>query len=901
MDFKKTLSIPQTSFEMKANLNLKEPKIQNFWFENEVYQKRLEKNKGKKLFLLHDGPPYANGNIHIGHALNKTLKDIIVRQKNLAGFYAPYIPGWDTHGLPIELAMLKSDANSKNDGVIERRKKCYEYALAQIENQKKQFQRIGLLTDFKKIYRTLDHDFEIQQLKLFLTLVEKELIYRDKKPVYWSWSSQSALAEAEIEYKDAKDKSIFVKFKANDNNFLPKDTFFLVWTTTPWTLPANLAIAINPKLNYLLVNYHNENYVLSETLLDKIIDKFSWDQKSVKILKTISALELEKLTYTNPINNKNDGFIILAEYVSPIDGTGLVHNAPGFGADDYLACKKYDINPYSPIDNFGKYDESINIKELVGVFYSDANELIIDKLKAQNSLVFQEDITHRVACDWRTKKPVIYRSTFQWFINLKKISSDIIKSLKNDVKSPFQKNTDRMIEMINNRSEWCISRQRIWGVPIPIIYMDNEPILDKNLIKNIIDILDKNGVNVWFEWPVEKFLTSDYLTNNFSSKKFVKEQDIMDVWFDSGSSHQMFKIWGLDYPADIYLEGSDQYRGWFNSSLITGVIQNGCAPYKAILQHGFTLDEQGLKMSKSIGNVIDPLKIFDLYGADIFRLWVASCEYSEDQRFGDNIIKQITEVYRRIRNTLFKYSLSIVSDLKENELVNNFALEDKYVLDKLNMILKEIDKLYSEYKFNEIVKLINNFTVELSSWYFDLIKDEIYCGESNSLRKKQIQTTVYTILKNLLISLAPIIPHTTDEAYQLLPFKKYLSVHLEDWIELQNNDLLTTDEKENFKNFFMLKDNVYNALELARQSDTIKKSNMAVVTIKNNPTSFSLTTLQKYLNVAEVIVDNSVNDILVTPTNFIRCERCWNYFPKTEITNDEICVRCNKIINYDKK
>lgn len=901
MDFKKTLNIPQTTFEMKANLNIKEPKIQNFWLEKNIYQKILEKNKNNKSFLLHDGPPYANGNIHIGHALNKTLKDIVVRQKNLSGFYAPFIPGWDTHGLPIEHAMLKNNPNSKNESVIQQRKNCYEYALQQIENQKKQFSRIGLLTDFKKIYRTLDHEFEIEQLKLFLTLVQKELIYRDKKPVYWSWSSQSALAEAEIEYKTSIDKSIFVKFKANENNVLPNNTYFLVWTTTPWTLPANLAIAINPKLNYLLISYKNENFILLDSLLETLISKFSWDKSQVSIVKSILPKELEKLTYFNPINENNDGIIILADYVSAIDGTGLVHNAPGFGSDDYLACKKYGINPYSPIDNFGKYDESINNKELVGVFYNDANALIIEKLKATNSLIYLEEISHRVACDWRTKKPVIYRSTFQWFINLNKISNDVINSLKNDVKSPFQKNTNRMIEMINNRSEWCISRQRIWGVPIPIIYFNDEPILDKDLIKNIIDILDKNGVDVWFEWPVEKFLTSKYTSSDFPVEKFRKEKDIMDVWFDSGSSHQMFKIWGLNYPADIYLEGSDQYRGWFNSSLITGVIQNGIAPYKAILQHGFTLDEQGLKMSKSIGNVVDPLKIFDIYGADIFRLWVASCEYSEDQRFGENIIKQITEVYRRIRNTLFKYSLSIISDFNENEIVSEFNIEDKLILDKLNAILKEINQLYLEYKFNEIVKIVNNFTIELSSWYFDLIKDEIYCGESNSLRKKQIQTVVYKILKNLLIAMAPIIPHTTEEAYQLLPFKKYESVHLEDWLEISENNYLTCKEKESFKNFFELKDEIYNALEVARQSNIIKKSNMAIVIINQNLTNFDLNTLKQYLNVAEVIIDNNIDNVLIKPTEFIRCERCWNYFPNKIIINNEVCPRCNKIINnYEK-
>lgn len=893
MDYKKTLNIPKTNFEMKANLNIKEPKIQKQWLDNNIYQKILNKNRNNEIFLLHDGPPYANGNIHIGHALNKTLKDIIIRQKNLIGFYAPFIPGWDTHGLPIELAMLKKNKEANNQSISQRREDCYKYALEQIENQKKQFGRIGLITDFSKIYRTLDHKFEIEQLKLFLTMVEKELIFRDKKPVYWSWSSQSALAEAEIEYKDGIDESIYIAFEANENNILPNNSYFLIWTTTPWTIPANLSIAINPKLNYVLFNYQNKNYVVAESQFENVINKFKWNKEETKIIKNLNPNDLENLTYKHPFINRN-GKIVLAQYVSDVDGTGLVHNAPGFGMDDYIVGKEYGIEPYAPINEYGKYDSSINDKELEGMFYIDANKIIIDRLSKSNNLILNEQITHRVACDWRTKKPVIYRATNQWFINLKKITNNIIETLKSDVKSPFQKNTDRMIEMINNRTEWCISRQRVWGVPIPIIFDENKnPIFDIELIKNIIDILDKHGTNVWFEWPVERFLTSKYLNNN---KIYYKEKDIMDVWFDSGSSHQMFKIWGLNYPADIYLEGSDQYRGWFNSSLITGVIQNNKAPYKAILQHGFTLDEHGLKMSKSIGNVVDPLKIFDVYGADVFRLWVASSEYSDDQRFGENIIKQIAEIYRRIRNTLLKYSLSIINDFKQEHLQTEFTIEDKYVLDQLNNVLTTIDNSYKNYKFNEVVKIINNFTIELSSWYFDLIKDEIYCGDINSLRSKQIKTVVYKVLFNLLIALAPIIPHTADEAYNELPFKTQESIHLENWFNIENTKYLNKQETNNFNNFFKLKDEVYTAIENARQNGIVKKNNMVKLTIKENPTSFELNNLRRYLNIAEIIIDNSINKIKIEASEFKRCERCWNHYKNNEMFNNELCNRCDEII-----
>lgn len=895
MDYKKTLNFPETSFEMRANLPIKEPILQKQWLDNKLYQQVLAKNHGKQTFLLHDGPPYANGNIHIGHALNKTLKDIIVRQKNLAGFYAPFIPGWDTHGLPIELAMLKKYGLNTEHSVVQRRQQCCQYALEQIENQKQQFLRIGMLSDFEKIYRTLDHEFEIKQLELFLTMVKKELVFRDKKPVYWSWSSQSALAEAEIEYKDATDPAIYLGFEAIENNVLPKNTYFVIWTTTPWTIPANLAIAINPKFNYVVFNYQDKNYVVLDQQLDNFLSAVNWNKNEIKIVKHVNAIELENLQYKHPFINRISP-IILADYVSDVDGTGLVHNAPGFGLDDYLACKKHNINIYAPIDDFGKYDASINDKELEGMFYLDANNIIIERLKASGHLLHSYQYNHRVACDWRTKKPVIYRATEQWFINLQKVSEKIIHTLKNDVKSPFQKNTDRMIEMIKNRAEWCISRQRIWGVPIPIIFDANkQPILDIDLIQNIINVLDKNGTDVWFEWPVEKFLTSKYLS---TGENFYKEIDIMDVWFDSGSTHQMFKVWGLNYPADIYLEGSDQYRGWFNSSLITGTIQNDHAPYKAILQHGFTLDENGIKMSKSIGNVIDPLKMFEIYGADVFRLWVASCEYIDDQRFGENIIKQVAEIYRKIRNTLLKYSLGILNNFKPEDIQTDFSLEDKYILDSLNNVLNIIDDSYKNYKFSEIVKALNNFTIELSSWYFDLIKDEIYCGRTSSLRTKQIQTTIYKIVSSLLIALAPIIPHTADEAYQYLPFKKYSSVHLEYWFNIETNKYLNDDQLNSFNLFFKLKNDVYTALENARKTGLIKKSNAAVVTLKQNNTSFELKTLKTYLNVAEVAINESqIDDVIVTSTNYKRCERCWNHYNDSEMCNDELCNRCNDVIN----
>lgn len=893
MDYKNTLIMPSTNFEMKANLNVKEPQIQQKWLDIDLYNKVLLKNKDKPLFFLHDGPPYANGNLHVGHALNKTLKDIIVRSKNLKGFNAPFIPGWDTHGLPIEVAMLKKYGKSANDSVVETRQKCRDYALSQVAIQKEQFRRIGLLSDLKKDYLTLYPEFEIQQLKLYLEMVKQDLIFRDLKPVYWSWSSQSALAEAEIEYADVESHSIFVAFEAEKNDVLPNNTYFVIWTTTPWTIPANLAIAVHPNLEYLVINVNNKNYVIAKVLLDKFIDKLSLNKNEVRIIKELKGLELENLKYSHPFISRKSP-IIIAEYVSADDGTGLVHNAPGFGMDDYLACKKYNISPYTPIDQYGKYDKSINDSELEGMFYVDANDVVINRLKEHDALLYSEKIVHSAAHDWRTKKPVIYRATAQWFVNLEKIQDKIINTLKNDVKSPNQKATDRMIEMISKRVEWCISRQRVWGVPIPMIFDANKnPIYDIELIAHIINILEKNGTDVWFEWPVEKFLTDKYLNDG---KEYIKEKDIMDVWFDSGSTHMMLKEWGFSYPADLYLEGSDQYRGWFNSSLITGTIYNNKAPYKAILQHGFTLDEKGLKMSKSIGNVVDPQKVFNTYGADIFRLWVASTEYMDDQRFGENILKQIAEIYRRIRNTLFKYSLSMINGLEKANLATSFTLEDQYVLNELHETLNKISEAYDNYQFSTIIKLVNQFTLNLSSWYFDLIKDPMYCDELNSTRRQQIQTVLYYIVKNMIIALAPIIPHTAEEAYSYLPFKDYESIHLEDWIALK--PFTTFAEANLFKEFFLLKDTVYNKLEEARKNGLLKKNNEALVILKNNSTSLDVKTLAKWLNVAEVVIDKDLQeDINISLTKFHRCERCWNYKDASEMVSDELCTRCNNVIN----
>ncbi|MDR2829408.1 MAG: isoleucine--tRNA ligase, partial [Mycoplasmataceae bacterium] len=600
-DFKDTLNILNTDFEMRANLPVKELSIQKMWKDNDIYQKILLKNKGKQQKTLHDGPPYANGSIHVGHALNKILKDIIVRRWNLEGFYSHYIPGWDTHGMPIEHALIKKGVNTNpNQTIAEKRENCRAFALEQAIVQQNQFARLGLETDFKDIYHTLDKNFEKHQLEVFVKAVEEGLVYQDLKPVFWSWSSQTALAEAEVEYADEESNSIYVTFEiVKGNEFVNPGEKLLVWTTTPWTLPANQAIAVNPEFVYCKVKVNNEIYICAKALVEKLKTELNWD--SYEIISDIFGNTFEGVTYKHMLYGTVSP-VISATYVIDSNGTGLVHNASGFGNDDYLACKRYGIKPYVPIDAYGKFtNESID-PQLVGMFYENANAIIIQKLKDAGALLKHEVIKHSVAHDWRTKKPVMYRATKQWFVNINKIKPGMISEL-DKVNFPNSLNKTQMIDTIKNRVEWCISRQRYWGVPITIIFDENDqPILNKEVFDKIIDIISVEGSNVWFEKDATYFLPDSF----DKTKSYRKETDIMDVWFDSGTTWTVLLEHGLQYPAELYLEGKDQFRGWYNSSLINSYIFNKVAPFKQLLGCGFVLDEKGMKMSKSLGNVVDP-------------------------------------------------------------------------------------------------------------------------------------------------------------------------------------------------------------------------------------------------------------------------------------------------------
>lgn len=898
-DYKKTLLMPNTAFEMKANLPQKEPKIQENWILEKIEKKILAKNKSKKPFILADGPPYANGDLHAGHALNKILKDIILRYKAATGHYTKYIPGWDTHGLPIEQAMIKKGLNNKPDQTItEKRKNCKNFAIENVYRQKDQFRRLGIMSEMDEIFLTCELDYVIRQLKIFNKMLLKGLIYQDLKPVYWSWSSQTALADAEIEYKEIESDSAFVAFEITENNdFVSKGDKIIIWTTTPYTLPANLAIAANPKVTYCRVKVENSFYIVAKSLVEKLSEILNW--KKYEIISEFLGKKIENVSYKSSVTEKKCK-VIVDEYVSDSDGTGLVHNAPGFGHEDYIACKKYNIKPYCPIDNYGKFTKEVNNKDLEGLFYQDANKVILEKLEKKGLLLKQSKITHSAAHDWRTKKPVIYRATKQWFVNISKISKDILDAV-NKVKSVDATIVKKIKEMVLSRQEWCISRQRIWGVPICVIYdKDHNPILDSKLLNNIVDILNDEGINSWYTQDVKYFLTSNYST----SKKYIKETDIMDVWFDSGTSYSVLQEDKLGYPADLYFEGKDQFRGWFNSSLVTSVAAFKKSPYKELLTHGFVLDEKGNKMSKSLGNIVDPLQVCRDYGADVLRLWVASVDFLKDVSISNDIIGQNAELYRRIRNTLFRFTLGNLSDFNHKKLRGvKYSDADLYVLSNLTKDIKTIKECYEKYDYKQVLKIISKNVADLSAWYFDYIKDSLYCDDANSEKRIAIQATLYNLLESYLRILFPIIPHTCEEVYSYFDKKdKLKSVHLEDFANFKLDSKYKINHKK-WEEFFVLKDLIYSEIEKARNEKIISSKGEATVVINAKEIPFDEEILKNYLAVAKVEFSKKEKiketTVKIKNSKYSRCERCWNYYPPKTIVK-ELCERCTKVMSSKK-
>ncbi|AMB91977.1 isoleucine--tRNA ligase [Aerococcus christensenii] len=914
MKMKETLNLGKTKFSMRGNLPQKEPQRQAEWEENHVYEQRLAKNKDNQPFVLHDGPPYANGNIHIGHAMNKISKDIIIRSKAMEGYYAPYVPGWDTHGLPIEQAVTNSGVDRKALSTATFRKICQEYATKQVDQQRKDFKRLGVSGEWENPYVTYRKDFEAQEIRVFGKMAENGLIYQGNKPVYWSPSSESTLAEAEIEYKDVETPSIYVAYKAKETfGKLPSDTEFVIWTTTPWTLPASMGISVHPRITYVLVEIGTHHYLVAKDLLQSLVGKFEWED--YQIVQEIQGKELDRMVAQHPFYDR-DILVMNGEHVTTDTGTGLVHTAPGHGEDDYQIGKAYGLEILSPLNDQGCFTEEAPGFE--GMFYEEGNKLAISIVKEKGALLKLEYFTHSYPHDWRTKKPVIFRALPQWFCSVDKIREKTLSIINHEVKWWHPSGQKRIYNMIRDRGDWVISRQRVWGVPLPIFYAeDGTPIITPETTEYVAQLFEKYGSNVWFEREAKDLLPEGFTSEHSPNGQFTKEKDIMDVWFDSGSSWAgvLENEEHLVYPADMYLEGSDQYRGWFNSSLLTSVAVNGQAPYKQVISQGFVNDGEGRKMSKSLGNTVSPNDVCDQRGADILRLWVTSVDSRYDVRISDDILAQVSESYRKIRNTL-RFMLGNLSDfdVKANSVsYQDLDPIDQFILVELDHLVEEVREAYDQFEFNTIIQQILNFLTQMmSSFYLDYSKDVTYIELADDPKRRNMQTVMYQVTKKLTILLTPIIPHTTEEIWEFLQEE-------EDYAQLAN-----FPEVEHYENaeelstfwhkFLQFRDATNRTLETARNEKVIGKSLEARLHIYADADCQSFLeavgeNLRIYLMVSQLeILDqaqapSSADDyegfkLVVTPAEGQVCERCRGVYPSVGSCEQAptLCQRCAQIV-----
>ncbi|EET97566.1 isoleucyl-tRNA synthetase [Enterococcus faecalis T2] len=917
MKMKETLQLGKTAFPMRGNLPNREAEWQKDWEKKGLYEQRQKLNEGKPTFVLHDGPPYANGNIHLGHSLNKISKDIIIRSKSMSGFRSPYVPGWDTHGLPIEQVLTNKGVKRKEMTVAEYREKCKEYALSQVDKQRNDFKRLGVSGDWEHPYITLDPEYEAAEIRVFGKMAEKGYIYKGLKPIYWSPSSESSLAEAEIEYKDVKSPSIYVAFNVADGKgLLDNETAFVIWTTTPWTLPANLGISVNPDFTYVEVKADGRKFVIAKDLLATVKEAIGWEE--VEVLREFSGEKLDRMTAQHPFYDRTS-LVMLGDHVTLDAGTGLVHTAPGHGEDDYIVSRKYDLPVISPVDSRGVFtDEAPGFE---GIFYDKANPMITELLEEKGALLKLDFFTHSYPHDWRTKKPVIYRATPQWFASISKFRQDILDEVeKVDWLIPWGKT--RLYNMIRDRGDWVISRQRAWGVPLPIFYAENgEAIITPETIEHVANLFAEHGSNIWFMREAKELLPAGFTHPGSPNGEFTKETDIMDVWFDSGSSHEgvLREREELTFPADMYLEGSDQYRGWFNSSITTSVAINGVAPYKSIISQGMVLDGEGRKMSKSLGNTILPEKVINQMGADILRLWVSSVDAEADVRVSMDILNQVSEVYRKIRNTM-RFLLANTSDFNPAEHTVAYAdlrSVDKYMTVRLNQVIQEIrENGYEKYNFMHIYRTVMNFlTVDLSSFYLDFAKDVVYIEAENDYQRRCMQTVFYQTLVSLTKLLTPIIPHTAEEIWSFLQEEEeYVQL-----AEFPGYETFTNEEElmDTWAAFMDFRDNVLKALEEARHSKLIGKSLEAKVTVYPNEQIRQLMTavdadIAQLLIVSDFEVSKEVAPseavqfedmaILVEKAEGETCDRCRSV--RQDVGSDEklptLCGRCAHIVeeNY---
>ena len=918
MRVKDTLNLGKTKFKMRGNLPVREAQWQKEWEENKLYEQRLKLNKGKPRFDLHDGPPFANGNIHIGHAMNKVSKDIIVRFKNMNGYYAPYVPGWDTHGLPIEQQLTKQGVDRKKMNLADYRQLCQDFASKEVKKQMTDFKRLGVMGDWDHPYITYQPEYEAEEIRVFGKMYEKGYIYKGKKPVYWSPSSESTLAEAEVEYHDIKSPSIYVSFPVKDGKGIlnPEKTYFLIWTTTPWTIPTNQGITVNPGFDYSVVQVNDKRYVVGTDRLEAVAEELGWND--YEVVQHLKGSEMDRMVAKHPLYDR-DAILMNAMHVTASDGTGLVHTASGFGEDDYNVAQKYGLPVYSPMDDKGCFTADINDPDLAGLFYDDANKVVSEKLKKSGNLLKLSFFTHSYPHDWRTKKPVIYRATTQWFASVAKFRQQILDQI-DQVKFTPSWGQLRLHNMIKDRGDWVISRQRAWGVPLPIFYAeDGTAIVTPETIEHIAQIFAKEGSNAWYKKTAKELLPEGFTSEHSPNGKFTKEKDILDVWFDSGSSHQavMAKRPDLKFPCDLYLEGSDQYRGWFNSSLITSVAATGKAPYRGILSQGFVLDEKGHKMSKSLGNVISPNDVIKQMGAEIIRLWVASVDTTSDVAVSQDILRQTSESYRKIRNT-FRYMLANTSDFdpqKDRVVYENLNSIDQYLEVKLNDLVKTCLDSYERYDFNNVYKKVFAFiSNDLSAFYLDFAKDVLYIESKNSHARRSMQTVIYDAAVKLAKVMTPILPHTMEEVWSFLKEKEDY-VQLAEMPEVEQYD--NHDELlENWQKFMNLRDDVLKVLEEARDQKLIGKSFEAAVTVY--PTDEMKTVLanldanfRQILIVSKLTIANGEapanaqklpnGAFIVEHAKGEVCSRC--RMIRTDIGADSeapmLCGRCAKIVKED--
>ena len=911
-DYSATLNLPKTEFPMRGNLPENEPKTLEAIFENGLYEKMLKKNEGKEPFVLHDGPPYANGEIHIGHALNKVLKDAIVRYKNLQGYYTPFIPGYDTHGMPTETKAIKALGLNRDEiPVSEFRDTCKSFNKEYIAKQTEGFKRLGSLADWENPYITYQSQMEAKQVGVFAEMYKKGYIYKGLKPVYWCTDCETALAEAEIEYKDVKNTSIYVKFPVEDSKglFDKENTYVVIWTTTPWTLPGNMGITIDPEFEYSIVTCEGENYIIAKELVDKVMEMAG--KENYKTVKTFTGKELEGVLCKHPFLDRTSRVVMGSDDTVAVEldtGTGAVHTAPGYGKEDYLCGLKNGLEIVVTVDEKGHQTEGAG--PFAGMFYAKSDKEIIKWLEEHNLLLHKQNLEHSYPHCWRCKKPVIYRATDQWFASVDGFRKETLEAIKS-VKWIPAWGEERISKMVEDRNDWCISRQRTWGVPIPIFYCSHckkEYVTDESL-KKVQDIFENQGSNAWFDLSEKELMPEGATCQECGCTEFKKETDIMDVWFDSGSTHESVVAQRGLPEANLYLEGSDQYRGWFQSSLLTSVATKGKAPYREVLTHGYVVDEQGRKMSKSLGNGIDPKDMIKEFGADILRLWVLSSDFKSDVSISKGIMKQVAEVYRKIRNTA-RYILGNIHDLDVHNLVSYDELEeiDQWALLKLNHLVKEVTKAFEEYDFNKAYQAINTFcVVDMSNFYLDIIKDRLYTSKKESTKRKAAQTAMYHILSSLVRMIAPMTCFTAEEIWKYMPHKENEnteSIMLNYWPK-ENEQYENSALEEKWNQIIKVKEEVAKALEVARAEKVIGHSLNAKVMITADTKQYTFLKENEEL-LQEVFIVSGVElnegnelQVKVAAADGEKCERCWMY--STTVGDDKnhptICHKCSEALN----